>query len=113
MDHNKAAIDHDQRTELLRANGRNPRLIHDLLSDAQVWDLLKRSCNNQIAELKTLRNSYVSKSWKVLREGFTEEDAYESVKILQVEIDKLERVFLQGIRILMETSKDLIQLVSI
>jgi hypothetical protein len=59
----EASINHAQRTELLRANGGDPRLIRDLLGDAQLWDLLGRSCNRQIAELKAFRNAYVSKPW--------------------------------------------------
>jgi len=82
-----------------------------LLSDTQLWDLLKRSCNKQTAELKALRTSYVSKSWKMLREGFPEEEADEGVESFQEESAKLEKVFLHGIRFLLEACKDLIQLV--
>ncbi|KAJ5185875.1 ankyrin-2 [Penicillium cf. griseofulvum] len=58
-----------KRTELLRANGRNPRLIRDLLGDAQLWDLPRRSCNKQIAELMEFRNKYDSQSCVILRDN--------------------------------------------
>lgn len=111
-----------QRRELLRANGRNPRLIRDLLGDAQLWDLLRRSCSKQIAELTAFRNSYVSQSFAVLREndftGSKEVDEEvrsfgDQVKSFGDQINKLERIYSEGLKALTETSKELIQLVSI
>ncbi|GIC88089.1 ankyrin-2 [Aspergillus udagawae] len=58
-----------KRTELLRANGRNPCLIRDLLGDAQLWGLLERTYNRQITELVAFQDSYRSQSWTVLREN--------------------------------------------
>ncbi|KAJ5772683.1 ankyrin-2 [Penicillium odoratum] len=60
-----------KRTELLRANGGSPDLIRDLLGDAQLWDLIRRSYNKQFVELKAFLNCYVSRSWSVLRENKT------------------------------------------
>jgi hypothetical protein len=100
-----------QRTELLRANGRNPRLIRDLLGDAQLWDLLRRSCNKQIAELMAFLNKYESQSWAVLRDAGSEE-VNKAMDIFQSQINRLEEVYSEGLKALMETSKDLIQLVS-
>jgi hypothetical protein len=104
-----------QRMELLRANGRNPRLIRDLLGDAQLWDLLRRSCNKQIAELMAFRNKYESQSWVVLRdnESTGSEEENKAMVMFQDQINKLEEVYSEGLKALMETSKDLIQLVSI
>lgn len=100
-----------QRRELLMANGRNQRLIRDLLGDAQLWDLLRRGCNKQIDELTTFRNRYVSQSLAVLREkGSKEVD--EEVNSFSDQINKLEQVYSEGLEALTETSKNLIQLVS-
>lgn len=104
-----------QRTELLRANGRNLGLIRDLLGDAQLWDLLRRSCNKQIAELMAFRNKYESQSWAVLRdnESTGSEEMNKAMGIFQNQINRLEEEYSEGLKALMETSKDLIQLVSI
>ncbi|CRL24611.1 DNA methylase, N-6 adenine-specific, conserved site [Penicillium camemberti] len=101
-----------KRTELLRANGRNPRLIRDLLGDAQLWDLLRRSCNKQIAELMEFRNKYESQSLAVLRdnESTGSEELNKAMLIFQNQINRLEEVYSEGLKALMETSKDLIQL---
>jgi hypothetical protein len=104
-----------KRTELLRARGRDPSLIRDLLGDAQLWDLLIRSCNKQIAELMAFWDSYKSESWAVLRENDStgEEQVGEDVKSFWLEIAKLEIAYREGLKTLTETSRDLIQLVSI
>ncbi|KAJ5817114.1 ankyrin-2 [Penicillium robsamsonii] len=101
-----------KRTELLRANGRSPRLIRDLLGDAQLWDLLRRSCNKQIAELMAFQNEYDSQSLVVLRDnGSTgSEERKKAMVIFQDQINRLEEVYSEGLKALMETSKDLIQL---
>ncbi|CAI7650494.1 unnamed protein product [Penicillium discolor] len=101
-----------KRTELLRANGRNPRLIRDLLGDSQLWDLLRRSCNKQIAELMAFQNKYESQSWVVLRENEStgSEEENKAMGIFEDQIKRLEEVYSEGLKALMETSKDLIQL---
>ncbi|KAK4250514.1 hypothetical protein C7999DRAFT_28850 [Corynascus novoguineensis] len=96
-----------KRTELLRANGGNPRLIQDLLGDAQLWDLLGKSCNRQIAELKAFQNTYGSKPWTVLHEN---EDVDEVMKTFGERIEDLEREYENGLKTLADTSRDLIQL---
>ncbi|KAK4232873.1 hypothetical protein C8A03DRAFT_19934, partial [Achaetomium macrosporum] len=95
-----------KRTELLRANGGDPRLIQDLLGDAQLWDLLGRSCNRQIAELKAFQNAYKSKPWAVLHEN---EDVND-VETFGKSIEDLEKEYRNGLKTLADTSRDLIQL---
>ena len=107
---NEASVNHAQRTELLRANGRNPLLIRDLLGDSQLWDLLRRSCNRQIAELKAFQNSYGSKPWAVLYEN---EQVDEDVKTFGENIGNLEKKYGNGLKTLAVTSRDLTQVVLI
>jgi hypothetical protein len=86
-----------------------------LLGDAQLWELLIRSCNKQIAELMAFRDSYMSETWAVLRESDStgEEQVGDDVKSFRLEIAKLEKAYREGLKTLTETSRDLIQLVSI
>jgi len=109
----KASVDHAQRTELLKANGTDPLLIRDLLGDAQLWDLLGRSCRKQIAELEEFQTSYISKLWAVLREDelAADQQANEVMKKFSDAIETLKNAHLEGLRTLTDTSKDLIQLV--
>jgi hypothetical protein len=93
---------------LLRANGGDQRLIQDLLGDAQLWDLLGRSCNRQIAELKAFQNAYGSKPWAVLHGNEQNED---DVEKFGGSIKDLEKEYRNGLKILVDTSRDLIQLV--
>ncbi|KAL2176976.1 uncharacterized protein P884DRAFT_270336 [Thermothelomyces heterothallicus CBS 202.75] len=95
------------RTELLRASGGDPRLIRDLLGDAQLWDLLGRSCNRQIAELKAFQKAYGSKPWTAFHE---DEHVLEDVKTFGENIQELEREYGDGLKTLADTSRDLIQL---
>jgi hypothetical protein len=104
----EASVNHAQRTELLRANGGDPRLIQDLLGDAQLLDLLGRSCNRQIAELKAFQNGYGSKPWGVLHEN---EHVQKDVKTFGESIKDLEKEYRNGLKTLADTSRDLIQLV--
>ncbi|KAK4243222.1 hypothetical protein C7999DRAFT_18406 [Corynascus novoguineensis] len=96
-----------KRTELLKANGSNPRLVQDLLGDTQLWDILERSCNRQIAELKAFQNAYESKSWAVLHE---DEKVVEDLNTFDKSIRNLEREYVNGLKTLSDTSRDLIQL---
>lgn len=93
---------------MLKASGRNPLLIRDLLGDAQLWDLLRRSCNRQIAELKAFQDSYRSKPWTVLLE---EGRVHEDLETFGKTIENLEREYENGLKTLADTSRDLIQLV--
>lgn len=93
---------------MLRANGGNPRLIQDLLGDAQLWDLLGKSCNKQIAELKAFQNVYGSKPWAVLHE---DENVDEVMKTFGERIEDLEGEYKNGLNTLADISRDLIQLV--
>ncbi|KAK4232843.1 hypothetical protein C8A03DRAFT_19953 [Achaetomium macrosporum] len=96
-----------KRTELLRANGGDPRLIQDLLGDAQLWDLLGRSCNRQIAELEAFQNAYGSKPWAALHE---DGHVHEDLKAFGESIEDLKKEYGNGLRTLADTSQDLIQL---
>ncbi|KAJ5768516.1 ankyrin-2 [Penicillium manginii] len=85
-----------KRTELLMANGKNPRLIRDLLGDAQLWDLLRKSCKQQINDLVALQTSYyMSESWAMLRENKSTElnGLKEEGASFRKEIDGLEQEF--------------------
>lgn len=79
-----------------------------MLGDTQLWDILERSCNRQIAELKAFQNAYGSKSWAVLHE---DEKVVEDLKTFDESIVNLEREYVNGLRTLAGTSRDLIQLV--
>lgn len=108
-------VNHKKRTELLIANGKNPRLIRDLLGDAQLWDLLRRNCDNQMAELMAFQESYRSQSWAVIFEsdsmGDNQGDGVAGE--FQRETNELKQKYSEGLKTLTETSRDLIQLVSI
>ncbi|KAL2201556.1 hypothetical protein P885DRAFT_56948 [Corynascus similis CBS 632.67] len=75
--------------------------------DAQLWDLLGKSCNRQIAELKAFQNVYGSKPWAVLHEN---ENVDEVMKTFGERIEDLERKYKNGLNTLADTSRDLIQL---
>lgn len=61
------------------------------------------------------RNKYESQSLAVLRdnESTGSEELNKAMLIFQNQINRLEEVYSEGLKALMETSKDLIQLVSI
>jgi hypothetical protein len=109
----QASVDHAQRRELLRANGKDPRLIRDLLGDAQLWDLLRESCSRQIFELTEFQNSYKSKPWTALREQSIrgEEQLNDDEQSFLDEIGHLEKAQTQGLETLMKASQNLIELV--
>jgi len=79
-----------------------------LLGDAQIWDLLGKSYNRQRAELKAFQKAYRSKSWAVLHE---DENVYEDLKTFDESVESLEQEYRNGLKILEDTSRDLIQLV--
>jgi hypothetical protein len=114
MIRSEAVADHAQRTELLRANGSNPLLIRDLLGDAQLWDLLRRTCRKQIADLKEFQTSYESKPWEILREHDAAVDQQKNEEFLKEfsnGVVVLEKAYNEGLDTLLNTSQDLIQLV--
>jgi hypothetical protein len=95
---------------LLRASGGNQHLIRDLLSDAQLWDVLNRCCSRQIAELKAFRDSYFKVSFGVLHENSPEEREA-SKRLFDEKIQELEKAHRRDLKILTDTSQNLIQLV--
>ncbi|KAH6888428.1 hypothetical protein B0T10DRAFT_488158 [Thelonectria olida] len=98
-----------KRTELLRASGQDPRLIRDLLADAQLWDLLDRNCSKQITDLRAFRDTYFSVSLGVLHENPPEER--ESFKrLFDEDIHELEKAHRRDVKFLTEASQNLIQL---
>lgn len=108
----QASVDHAQRKELLRANGRDPRLIRDLLGDAQLWDLLRESCSRQIVELTEFQNSYKSRPWTALREqSIREEQLNDNEQSFVDEIGRLKEAQSKGLKTLMKASQNLIELV--
>jgi hypothetical protein len=82
-----------------------------LLGDAQLWDLLGRSCKRQIAEFRTFDESCRSKAWAALLENSAENQVEKDLKLWQEKINELENAYLTGLKSLMETAQDLIQLV--
>ncbi|KAL2190008.1 hypothetical protein L209DRAFT_150361 [Thermothelomyces heterothallicus CBS 203.75] len=79
MDHDQAS-GQEGRREYFRLGVKNifQHLgIRANTSDAQLWDLLGRSCNRQIAELKAFQKAYGSKPWTAFHE---DEHVLEDVK---------------------------------
>lgn len=104
------------RTELLKANGRDPRLIRRLLSDAQLCDVLKTRYQHQVAELWTFMETYGENSWAVIRESnCTGQNAPQLIQSVlspfKLAIKKLKEEYDEGITALTLATQELIQLV--
>ncbi|KAK4243683.1 DNA methylase, N-6 adenine-specific, conserved site [Corynascus novoguineensis] len=96
------------RMELLKSNGSNPRLVQDFPGDAQIWDLLERSCSRQIAELKAFKNAFIS--WVERRE---DESEYSDLNIFDRSIEDLEQEYRNGLKSLANTSRELMDLIQL
>lgn len=119
----------------MRSQGRNRHLIRDLLGDAQLWDLLEKTCRKQISELTEFQESY--KRLTILHETDekkekdekNEEDeknekdkkdkkdrsasgaVVESLEEFSSKLTHLKKLYDEDLKALKEYSQDLIQLV--
>ncbi|KAF2194612.1 hypothetical protein K469DRAFT_774218 [Zopfia rhizophila CBS 207.26] len=98
-----------KRTELLRSKGNNQSVIQDLLSDAELLDLLSRSLQEQVAELRKFVDIYLSGLWSILHEKGSKK-AKEEGQSLMVKRKSLNEGCSERLGTLVELSQNLIQL---
>lgn len=85
-------------------------MIQDLLSDAELLDLLSRSLQEQVAEVTKFVDIYVSASWSVLHEKGSKKAQQEGKSLMEA-IQDLSDGCSERLGTLVKLSQNLIQLV--
>lgn len=98
-----------QRTRVLVSNGRDSKLIKDLLLDARMWGWLRKLFEGQALTLRTLEGNYKTRGWTVLHEEgkVITEGKLQSFKR---ETDNLTNQWDKKLKGLEDVSRELIQL---
>ncbi|MCJ1347475.1 Ankyrin-2 [Peltigera leucophlebia] len=106
-----AAEEHlsDMRTRVLVSNGRDSKLIGDLLLDARLWGWLRKLSEGQALTLRTLEKNYKTRGWTVLHEE-GKDITEDKIKSFERETDNLTEQMDRKLKSLEAASQELIQL---
>lgn len=91
------------------SNGRDSKLIGDLLLDARLWGWLRKLSEGQALTLRTLEKNYKTRGWTVLHEE-GKDITEDKIKSFERETDNLTEQMDRKLKSLEAASQELIQL---